>query len=104
MPHGSDATEAQVAQCCQGGDLRRAAELTIECYGPEILGYLTAVLRDPVDAEDVFAQFCADLWTGIPAFRWRSSLRTWAYALARHACCRFRADPYRRRGVALSTC
>lgn len=25
------------------------------------------------------------LWKGLPKFRWQSSLRTWAYALARHA-------------------
>jgi RNA polymerase sigma-70 factor (ECF subfamily) len=79
-----------------------AATLAIREYGPEVLGFLVAVLRSNEEAAEVFAQFCEDLWAGLPRFRWESSMRTWAYALARHAAFAFRRDPLRRRGVALS--
>jgi RNA polymerase sigma-70 factor (ECF subfamily) len=52
----------------------------------------------------VFSQFGEDLWTGLPGFRRASSFRTWAYTLAHHAAHRYRRDPLRKRGVALSEC
>jgi RNA polymerase sigma-70 factor (ECF subfamily) len=58
-------------------------------YGPEILGFLVVMLRDPVAGRDVYAQFCEDFWRGYPSFRGDSSLRTWAYVLARHAAVRW---------------
>jgi RNA polymerase sigma-70 factor (ECF subfamily) len=59
-------------------------------YGDELLGYLVAMTRDGTTADDVFGQFLEDFWAGLPEFRWESSLRTWAYALARHALIRHR--------------
>jgi RNA polymerase sigma-70 factor (ECF subfamily) len=62
------------------------------------------LLRDEVDADDAFAQACEDLWAGLPRFEGRSSIRTWFYAVARHAAYRLRRSPDRRAGqrVALS--
>jgi RNA polymerase sigma-70 factor (ECF subfamily) len=84
------------------GRMASAATIAIREYGAEVLGFLVAVLRSNEDAAEVFAQFCEDLWSGLPRFRWDSSLRTWAYTLARHAACAFRRDPHRRRRVGLS--
>jgi len=86
----------------EAGRIASAATLAIREYGPEVLGFLVAVLRSNEDAAEVFAQFCEDLWAGLPRFRWDSSLRTWAYTLARHAAYAFRRDPHRRRRVGLS--
>jgi RNA polymerase sigma-70 factor (ECF subfamily) len=86
------------------GDLRGAATAIVERYGAEIVGFLVAVLRDKQSAGDVFSQFTEDLWAGIGRFRGESSHRTWAYTLARNAAHRYRRDPLRRRGVALSEC
>lgn len=62
-----------------------AATLAIRTYGPEIMGLLLALHHDAADADDAFARFAIDLWRGLPAFEERSSIRTWAYVLARHA-------------------
>ena len=54
------------------------AALALTGYGPEILGYLVAYVRDHDLGRDAFSQFGEDMWRGIPQFAWRSSFRTWA--------------------------
>src|SRR5215831_19409009 len=93
--------EAAVRAQHEAGNLRAAATRALEGYGPEILGYLVATLRSDEAAAEVFSQFCLDLWTGLPGFEWRSSFRTWAYMLARHAAIRVRRSPHVRRSVPL---
>ena len=85
------------------GEAEAAATRAIKALGPEILGYLGALLHDAGEASEVFSQFAEDLWRGLPAFRFESSLRTWAYKLAWHAASRFARDPYRRRRERLET-
>jgi RNA polymerase sigma-70 factor (ECF subfamily) len=77
----AEAVRARLA----AGEVDRATTLIVQTYGPQILGYLTAMARVEADAHDAFSQFCEDLWRGLAGFRWRSSLRTWSYTLARHA-------------------
>lgn len=89
--------ETSIAQHLELGMLADAATAAIRGYGPEILGYLSAVLRDRDAASDVFAQFSEDLWKGIAGFRKESTFRTWAYKLAWNACRVFKRDPFRRR-------
>jgi RNA polymerase sigma-70 factor (ECF subfamily) len=86
------------------GDMAGVAAGVLREYGPEILGLLVALLRDHEAAAEVYAEFSASLWTGLPGFRAESSLRTWAYRIARNAAARFRRDPLRRRGVAFADC
>lgn len=69
----------------RAGDVAGAATLAIRALGPEIMGLLLALHRDAAEADDAFATFAVDLWRGLPSFEERSSLRTWAYVLARHA-------------------
>lgn len=79
-------------------DFDAAATVAIREYGPEILGVLAARLRSQSDASEVFAQFCEDLWRGLPGFRWQCSVRVWAYTIARHASIRYVTSAYRKPG------
>jgi RNA polymerase sigma-70 factor (ECF subfamily) len=80
------------------GTFSDAATAILRGYGPEILGLLRGLSRDEDDASEAFAVFAEDLLKGIPGFSWRSSARTWAYTLARHAMLRVQTSPHRRAG------
>jgi RNA polymerase sigma-70 factor (ECF subfamily) len=95
--------EQRVASELDRGAFAQAAAEVIRGYGPQILGYLCAVLRDKAVADEAFSQFCEDLWKGIAKFRRESSIKTWSYAVAWHAAQRVLRDPYRRRGARLRT-
>ncbi len=95
--------DREVAELRRRGELEAAATLAIRTLGPEVLGFLAALLHDPGEAREVFSQFAEDLWRGLGAFRGEASLRTWAYRLARHAALRHRRDPFRRRGERFQT-
>lgn len=95
--------DREVAELRARGEEERAATLAIRTLGPEIVGYLTALVRDRAEAGEVFAQFSEDLWRGLPGFRGESSLRTWAYRLARHALLRHRRAPFRKHAERLDT-
>lgn len=94
--------EAELARLRSHGQLKETASLAIESYGPEVLNFLEAMLRDHADAGDAFAQACEDLWRGLPRFEGRASLKTWFYTLARHAASRLRRASRGRRQAALS--
>jgi RNA polymerase sigma-70 factor, ECF subfamily len=72
-------------------------------YGPELLGYLRAIVRTESDAAEVFAAVSEALWKGLPRFRRECTFRTWLYMLALNAARRHERDPYRRRGRRLAT-
>jgi RNA polymerase sigma-70 factor (ECF subfamily) len=95
--------EATIANHLASGDLSAAATAALQGLGPQILGYLTATLRDDDVAYDVFGQFSEELWKSIGTFRAESSFKTWAYKLVMHAVGRHRRDPYRRRGQAMGS-
>ncbi len=95
--------EAQVREALASGDVHAAATVAIQGYGPSVLGYLTAVLRDEDDARDAFSAFAEDLWKGLPGFRGECSMRAWVFRLAWHAASRFARDAYRRRRRPLPT-
>nr|HEX4315397.1 sigma-70 family RNA polymerase sigma factor [Kofleriaceae bacterium] len=97
----SASVELEIRASCEAARWSEAATTALETYGDELLGYLVAVTRNEADAADAFSQLAESLWTGLPAFRWDSSLRTWAYTLARSALHRQRRDPRRRRAVPL---
>lgn len=100
---GSD-PELPIRAAFESGHLESAATAAIELYGAEILSFLSARLGAN-DSRDAFAMFAEDFWVGLPKFAWRSSMRTWAYMIARNAATRFAAAPERRaaRNLALST-
>ncbi len=100
------ALEKQLGLFWEARDFDRAATAAVKGYGPELLGFLVALHGDAQQAGDVFSQLCEDLWRGLPGFERRSSFRTWAYTLARHALHRFRRGAGRRAGreVPMSQC
>src|SRR5688572_30190363 len=77
-------------------ELSRVAITTLETYGDELLSFLCARLRSPSDAQEVFSMFVEDMWTGLPGFAWRCSMRTWLYTLARNAAARYQQAPQQR--------
>jgi RNA polymerase sigma-70 factor, ECF subfamily len=84
MMHPRAELEQRIREAHEAGEQERAATLALETYGREILTFLIARLGDQ-QGFDVFSDFQEDLWRGLPAFEWRSSLRTWAYTLAHRA-------------------
>jgi RNA polymerase sigma-70 factor, ECF subfamily len=95
--------EQAIAQHLAAKDLAAATTAALQGLGPQILGYLTATLRDDDIAYDVFGQFSEELWKSIGTFRAESSFRTWAYKLVMHAIGRHRRDPYRNRAMELES-
>lgn len=90
--------EQTIRRHADRGELAEAATAAIQGYGPELLGYLCALARDQDDANDVFSALCERMWRKLPEFRWQSSFRTWAYAIARNLACDAQRGDARRRG------
>jgi RNA polymerase sigma-70 factor (ECF subfamily) len=95
--------EADIGALLERGDHAGAAAVAIRGYGPQILGFLAAVLKDDSSADEAFSMFSEDLWRGLSRFQRASSFRTWAYKIAWHASRRLLRDPHRRRGRRLGT-
>ena len=79
-----DATDAEIRGLCEAQRWARAGTLWIEARGPEILTFLGAMRGVALDPEELFSEFCEDLWRSLPTFRWECSTKTWSYRLARH--------------------
>jgi RNA polymerase sigma-70 factor, ECF subfamily len=96
--------EAKVRALLEAQQLEQAAVLVVRTYGPEILGFLGAQLRSDQHADDVFAMFAEDLWKALPGLTLHTSMRAYAYALARNAAHRYVSRQLKpaRRGVPLS--
>jgi RNA polymerase sigma-70 factor (ECF subfamily) len=89
--------EEEIRALLETGKHRAAAARAVATYGPEVLGFLTALLHDEPSAREVFSQACEDVCAGLARFEGRSSVRTWFYAIARNAAARHRRS-LRRRG------
>jgi RNA polymerase sigma-70 factor (ECF subfamily) len=100
---GAEQVEREIASMLERGDLAGAASATLAAYGPGIVGYLDALLRDGGDAAEVYAIFNLDLWRSLRGFRRACAMKTWAYKLARNAAMRFLKRPERRRVRRLRT-
>jgi RNA polymerase sigma-70 factor, ECF subfamily len=94
--------EAELSGLVGDGELDSAATRAIEAYGPELFGFLAHLLGQEQDAAEVFSQLSEDLWSGLPGFRGQCSMRTWLYALARHAAARFLRSPWNARARRVS--
>jgi RNA polymerase sigma-70 factor (ECF subfamily) len=95
---GAASVEETVKARLAGGDLRGAATEALRAFGPKILGYLQAVLKDEADAADAFSIFAEHLWRGLQTWRGQSSLKTWAFKLAWNAALNLKDEAWRRRG------
>jgi RNA polymerase sigma-70 factor (ECF subfamily) len=76
-----DALEQRLGDLLREGDPSAAATLLIRSYGPQLLGYLQAVLRSNDDAAEAFSSVCENLWSDMTCPR-RSTFKVWAYAIA----------------------
>ena len=74
-----------VLSMLEAGDGRQAATVLLRTYGPSVLRYLRALLREEDAVDDAFSLFAEWAWTGISRFRGESSLRTWAFGVAWNA-------------------
>lgn len=88
--------EAAIRADAERGDHASAATRALQLYGAELFGYLRATAGNDDLAHEAFAELGEDLWLGLPAFRWESSLRSWLYTLARNALGQLRRDPKRK--------
>jgi RNA polymerase sigma-70 factor (ECF subfamily) len=82
---------------------RDAATAALRGYGPEILGYLVAILHDREGAYDAFSEFSEELWRSLERFAGASSFRSWAYGVAWHVAKRFERSRARRHTRQLHT-
>ena len=87
--------EAQVKALCDKSEYDNAATQALRGYGGEIFGFLVAVLRDETAAGDAFSAFAEGLWRNLATFEWGSTLRTWAYGIARNVSRQVRRDAAR---------
>jgi RNA polymerase sigma-70 factor (ECF subfamily) len=95
--------QQSVQTLMDAGDVSGAATEALRALGPEILRFLRSVLRDEEDAADAFSQFAERLWRGLPSFRGRSSLRTWAFRIAWNSAMTLRSDAWHRHGRRFAT-
>ncbi len=97
-----DPLELRIEQLLSAGDRATAVTVAVRGYGPQILGYLQAVLRSSEDGAEAFSRFCENLWTGIGGYQRRSTFKAWAYTIAWHAALRVVEAPERRRHLPLA--
>jgi RNA polymerase sigma-70 factor (ECF subfamily) len=88
-----DPRELELRALVTSGDFDRATEETLRTYGPELVGWLCAILPSEADAQDAFSRTSEELWKSLRRFDGRCSLRTWCYMLARHAASRSHGAP-----------
>jgi RNA polymerase sigma-70 factor (ECF subfamily) len=92
-PVDASPLEVELKGLADAGSFTAATTRAIEGYGSELLGYLCALSPTNAEAEELFSDLCERLWRALPQFRWSSSFRTWAYAIARNLA----RDGHRRR-------
>lgn len=67
---------------CERGEKNEAVAAAMRAYSRELHAFLLCKLGHQ-DAADANAELWEAILVGIDAFRWSSSFRTWAYAIAR---------------------
>jgi RNA polymerase sigma-70 factor (ECF subfamily) len=98
-----DAVETAIKAAWDRQDFDAAISTALDRYGDELFGFLMGLARDQTQAEDAFSAACERMWRGLPAFRWESTLRVWAYRIARNEFLRTTRDVSRaRKGIPIS--
>ncbi len=96
-PNGTaNEEDAELRALVEAGDLDGAATRFMERHGGEILAFLVLRFHGHTAASEVFSEFTEDFWRGLGGFRWTTTLRSWAYTLARNAANRFHRSRLRR--------
>lgn len=81
--------EQELSRLLDAGQTDAAATLAIRGYGPELLAFLHSRLQKLDAAREAFSWLAEDLWRGMAGFQRKSTVRTWAYAVARNAAHRY---------------
>jgi len=89
--------DEQVRELCGRGEYDQATTLALRQLGPSIFRYLVARAGDEDLAAQAFAAFAENLWQGMATFSGRSSLRAWAFAVARNTFGQALRDRWRER-------
>ncbi|MGO3325603.1 RNA polymerase sigma factor [Gordonia sp. (in: high G+C Gram-positive bacteria)] len=87
-----DLTDDELAGAAAVGDAE-AFEVLVRRMSPILLRYMRRMVDEPSTAEDLAQETLLDAWKGLPDFAFRSSFRTWMFAVAH----RKSVDYYRRR-------
>jgi RNA polymerase sigma-70 factor (ECF subfamily) len=95
--------EAEIGSLLDRSRDRDAATAAVRGYGPAVLGFLVAALRDRDAAQDVFSQACENLWRNLPGFRRECAFGTWFYVVAWNAARNHLAAAHHRRVRRLHT-
>jgi RNA polymerase sigma-70 factor (TIGR02960 family) len=94
-----DVSEEQLLVDARRGD-EAAFELLVERYRADLFAHCYRMLGSVQDAEDAVQESLLGAWRGLAGFEGRSSLRTWLFSVATHACLRLSS---RRPGRILSS-
>jgi len=81
--------DEELRRLCEASEYKPAVALALEAYGLELRKLMMAILRQPDWVDDAYGAFSESLLKSLPAFRWESSFRTWAYRVARHTCAQY---------------
>ena len=92
----SPSVDEQVRALIAANDVGAAVTLAVRALGPEVMGFLAAVIHSHADADEAFAATCEQLWRSLATFEWRCSLRTWTYVIARREAARVRKNSVKR--------
>ncbi len=95
-------SEAHILRHLDSGDARSATAALLGLYGAEVYGYVCSLAKNRDQADEAFARASEQALSNIAKFRRESSLRTWFYAIARHATLRELSGAARRRGERIS--
>ena len=72
---------AELVERARDGDAR-AFEALVNRYKDRIYSYVSRMLHDPVEAEDIAQETFVRAFQSLPHFRGASSLQTWLYRIA----------------------
>jgi RNA polymerase sigma-70 factor (ECF subfamily) len=94
--------EAEIRKHHALGDYRRAANLGLSKYGPELLRFASAMMKHRTLAEEAFGEACEKIWIALPEFRFDCSFRSWTFLIVRRLCIEHLRDPNLKRMRPLS--
>jgi RNA polymerase sigma-70 factor (ECF subfamily) len=97
--------ERDIASWLDRGDWAAAVALAFRAWGPDLLGYVAAILRDRdfADAQEVAGELYLRLLERAHQFERRSTFRGWMYRIARNLALSFLETPGVRRVRRLDT-
>ncbi|HVY29581.1 MAG TPA: sigma-70 family RNA polymerase sigma factor [Polyangiaceae bacterium] len=79
------AVDSQLLAAAQGGD-EHAYQRLVAPYRVRLQAHCYRMLGSLHDAEDALQETLLNAWQGLASFEGRSSLSTWLYTVATHAC------------------